>query len=145
MSQSEFQFSCIMLVDDDEVNNYCTIRLINKCRLAKKIITHTDGQDAIEYLRNCVKDKSLIVPDLILLDVNMPRMDGFEFLEEYKSSEFNFIKKPNVVVLSTSIREEDQKQAQKYTDVISYLEKPFSLELAEGIIKKINKPTVVSA
>lgn len=85
-----------MLVEDDQVDAITTQRALKELEVANELVHRTDGEEALEYLR----DEGNAKPCIILLDLNMPRMDGFEFLEAIKSN--NSLKNIPVIILTTS-------------------------------------------
>lgn len=91
----------ILLVDDDEVDAVIVQRTFKDLKIANKLVCKVDGEDALEYLREPANEK----PCLILLDLNMPRMNGFEFLKIAKAD--NVLKRIPVVILTTSTDEGD--------------------------------------
>ena len=118
--------STILLVDDDEISNYITSNTIARNYKSISVASVINGEKAIEYL----KKKFNRLPEVILLDINMPIMNGFEFLEWYESSEF--FGRIKICMLTTSVRNEDKIKAYQYVDVIKYLEKPiFEVDLKE--------------
>lgn len=108
----------ITLIDDDEIANF-----INKKLLAahnfEHISTYNDPLIAVKELRNHS-------PNIILLDINMPKMDGFELLCHLKEN--NLCPNTKVFVLTSSNRESDSKKAQEFEQVIGYIEKPLDAE-----------------
>lgn len=107
MCYAREKFNKVLLVDDDKINNYINLRLIRRIGLSEEIIVTNNGQEAITYLKTCDKNE---LPTLILLDINMPVMDGFEFLEEYEKFKFNTVERPMIVVLTTSTNTNDIKR-----------------------------------
>ncbi|MEQ9306119.1 MAG: response regulator [Marinoscillum sp.] len=100
------KLDCILLVDDDEDCNFFHSRLIKKMDCASRIEVKYDGQAALKFLKS---NKDFAV-DLILLDINMPVMDGWNFLEEYDLLEDQ--KKSNAVIMvSSSLNPDDRKRA----------------------------------
>ena len=88
----------LLLVEDDEVTNYLHTFLFRDMNMAEEVHSVLNGQEAIDYIKTCSKEDQ---PDLILLDINMPLMDGFEFLGHLENLDVN----ENIVILmvSTSI------------------------------------------
>ena len=106
----------ILLVEDDDVDAITTKRALKEIKVTNELVHKLDGEDGIQYLLNC-KTK----PCLILLDLNMPKMNGFEFLRAVKSDEN--VKKIPVVVLTTS--DTDQNILESYElGVAGYITKP---------------------
>jgi CheY-like chemotaxis protein len=120
----------ILLVDDDETSNFITEKQLQILDVTDEVITVLNGLEAQKYFMNCAK-----IPDLVLVDINMPMMTGFEFLDWFESSEFKGRSKFSIY--STSIRREDQEQAYRYDDVISYIEKPLNAEKMNKILESV--------
>lgn len=119
---------CI-LIDDSKADLFIAKLIIQKCNVDSEIIELNNGEEASEWFHahQDIKDT------LVLLDINMPIMNGFEFLESIKSIAFD--SSVDVYLLSSSTHPEDQKRAQEYDLVKSYLVKPIK---RETIIELIN-------
>lgn len=115
-------FDTIFLVDDDPINNLINKRLLGKVEIAKNIVEFLEGEKALSQL----KDIDPTQPILIFLDINMPVLNGWEFLEKYRELHFNRCDK--IVILSSSIDYQDRLKAQGYNAVSGFLEKPLTLE-----------------
>ncbi|MCB9232815.1 MAG: response regulator [Bacteroidia bacterium] len=126
---------CIMLIEDDETVNFYNEFLLKELGLAENIVIRENGEVALEYLRECLDNDSKI-PDLILLDINMPVMNGFEFLDAYESLPVSKEIKALIVMLTTSLHPSDLEKANTYASVSEYLYKPLMEEKIEGIIQK---------
>jgi CheY-like chemotaxis protein len=115
----------ILLVDDDAAANYLSKELLESLHAAKEI----------EIAENCLRALELIKqadsPDIILLDIKMPGLDGFDFLEKLKSLALS--KKIKVVMLTSSLRPEDKLRAFSYKAVVDYFEKPLTPEKVQMI------------
>ncbi len=129
----EKKFNKVLLVDDDKINNYINLRLIRRIGLSEEIIVTNNGQEAITYLKNCEKNEQ---PTLILLDINMPVMDGFEFLEEYEKLKGNTVERPMIVVLTTSTNTNDIKKVESSPIAAGYINKPLTEENLLGFIRR---------
>jgi CheY-like chemotaxis protein len=117
----------ILLVEDDDVDAMITQRALNELRVTNQLVHKVDGEEALEYLRDQANQK----PFIILLDLNMPRMNGFEFLKIVKAD--NTLKKIPVVVLTTST--EDQNVVDGFElGVAGYIVKPVNyMQFVEAI------------
>ncbi len=120
----------VMLIDDSEIDNLINQKMIEAASVADVIYTHTGGKSALEFLRNVEKlegaDK--ILPDVVFLDIDMPLMDGFQFLDEFEKLSAKLRKKCKIVMLTSSINPEDSSRSKKYTAVRQYLNKPLAHE-----------------
>ena len=120
----------ILLVDDDEISNYITSRHIEESGHCKNLEVITNGVTAFEYLK-----LQEVFPDLILLDINMPLMNGLEFLDNCMKEGYEGRSK--FIILSTSIHPDDKVAALKYSDVIDYVEKPLSTDKLRSIVNQM--------
>jgi CheY-like chemotaxis protein len=128
------KLSSILLIDDDEPTNFINRMIIEETGCAIEVKTVQGGREALEYLRHCGKDSGgYPCPDLILLDVNMPAMDGWEFLAQYR--ELSKTQKAEIVVvmLTTSLNPDDQARAGNIPEISGFRNKP----LTTGMIKEI--------
>jgi len=119
----------IMLIDDNEIDNLINQKMIESADVVQNIYTHTGARSAIEFLRNAEKLEDFsdkILPDIILLDIDMPLMDGFQFLDEFEKLKETTKEKCAVVMLTSSINPQDVNKSKKYRYVKRYINKPLS-------------------
>jgi CheY-like chemotaxis protein len=121
-----------IVIDDDKINNMVCESVIRKLHPDNQVTSFLRAEDALSYLKNSANKK----PDIILLDINMPEMDSWEFLEAYlKENESDNI--ANIFMLSSSINQADFDKAKKYPEVIDYIVKPFSKDKLVRAIEMI--------
>ena len=128
----------LILVDDDEIIVYLTKRIIKETNLVGLNNVFRNGRDAINYLRENATNIDLI-PDIILLDLSMPVMDGWQFLEEYTKIEPKIDKIITIYIITSSISSEDINRAKKINVVSDYIIKPITRENFIEIITKVTK------
>lgn len=132
------RINCILLVDDDESDNFFHTLTIKEAEFCNQIKVVTDGRYALDYMLNAIKNKQdeFPKPDIIFLDINMPRMSGFDFLEEYIQLDERFISDILIFMLTTSLNPYDMDRAMKYKVVKDYRNKPLTPEMLQEITDK---------
>ncbi len=120
----------IMLIDDSKIDNFIHKTVLTKSNIDASIICKTSGQDALKSL----KEKSEDFPEIIFLDITMPIMDGFEFLNEYQKLPENLKEKCTVYILSSSIDPMDIKRVKDYDSIKKHITKPLTIDKIEHFI-----------
>ncbi len=123
--------SCIMLIDDNPDDNFFHEREIVKWNPNEIVVVRNSGQTALDYLKSSTKPQS----DLIFLDINMPGMNGWEFLSAYDKLNPNLKSDAIIIMLTTSDSEIDRLKAKSYPFVTAFVTKPLTREK----IKKIDE------
>jgi len=115
----------ILLVDDDEAAVYISKRLLEKAAIEADMLIARHGQEALDIVRTVCQQQER--PELILLDIHMPVMDGFEFLEHLQASVDLSTAPIKIVLLSSSVHHLDRARAKQYP-VFDYIEKPLTVD-----------------
>jgi CheY-like chemotaxis protein len=123
----------IFLVDDDEIFSFLTTQTIFDTNMVEEVTTFKNGMEILEYLQNNGHQPSAL-PEIILLDLNMPIMDGWQFLEHYATLPLSIQNEIKIYVLSSSNFSEDIARAKNTSQVEDYIIKPISKEKLQGII-----------
>ena len=125
----------ILLVDDNRATNFLHVRTLRKSGLVENVHTAHNGQEALEYLTTEVNG-SYPRPDLIFLDINMPTMNGWEFLSAYRRLPLEQRGNIVVVMLTTSLNPDDMQRARSIEEVNEYAQKPLTPETLMEIVGK---------
>jgi CheY-like chemotaxis protein len=133
------QLDGVLLVDDDESANFLNRLVINRAQVTGKILSSLNGEEALQVLRHASSDGAANTTSaptlLILLDINMPVMDGWEFLSEYNATSHQ--EHQNIIyVLSTSSNPADERRALETRNVSGYIQKPLTTAKLEGLIQR---------
>lgn len=125
----------IALVDDDRVYQFTTERMLSKIDESVRFQWFKDGEEALAYLRSNAK-RADILPDLLILDINMPFMDGWQFLEAFRTTRDSMSKQIDIYMISSSADERDQSRAISNADVTDYLEKPITTDVLRSLLAR---------
>jgi len=124
----------IMLIDDDEATNYLSKFIIDSTKCCETLSEFSLAEHAINDLKNRIQLQQEL-PDVIFLDLNMPRLNGWEFLEIYEQFDLSYTdKKPTIVILTTSMNPKDRTKAQQIETVSEFLQKPLSTEILDQVM-----------
>ncbi len=118
MEEKRFFCNCAVLIDDSGIDNFIHERQLKTSRFAKKIKVFVTVEEAI---RELLSDE--VLPDYIFLDIHMPFMNGFEFLDEL-TSKFSRLNSIKIIILTASVHPIDKLKAEKYPQIVSWLGKP---------------------
>jgi CheY-like chemotaxis protein len=120
--------NCILLIEDDEPTNFLNRMTLEQAGCARHIRIARSGKEALNYLVSCGEDSAedRPRPDLIFLDINMPAMDGWEFLEHYRSLPADRKADIVLIMLTTSMNPDDEIRTREMPEVTGYENKPLT-------------------
>ena len=125
----------ICLIDDDRIYQFTAKRILESTGLSKEILVFQNGEEAVIYLQKNSKEEDRL-PDIIFLDINMPVMDGWQFLEAFQEFSEELIKPVTIYMVSSSVDEYDIRKSKEYKLVSDYVIKPLNRERFEELIKQ---------
>lgn len=131
------KLNCILLVDDDEPTNFLNQMVLEELNITEHIKIAQNGREALFYLEKTNSgDENFPLPGLILLDINMPAMNGWEFLQQY--AQLPATQKANVVIvmLTTSLNPDDRAMAEKISEVTGFETKPMTADKIQVLLKR---------
>lgn len=128
------KLNCILLIDDDEPTNFLNKMVIEEVNCTSRIEIVQSAREALVYLTNASPNGDFPRPDLVFLDINMPAMDGWEFLTRYNQLPGDQKAKIIVVMLTTSFNPEDELKARRITGVAGFKNKPLTPEVLRELL-----------
>lgn len=127
------KISCTLLVDDDDTTNFVNQMLLEDLEVTDKVLIAHNGKEALELIKGQCEQSTC--PELILLDINMPVMNGFEFLQAYEELDFNHKQSVVIVMLTTSMNSLDMDRLQE-VPIKGFLNKPLTGEMVKDLLKQ---------
>ena len=134
----------VLFIDDDSVALMLNRKLVEKALFAKETVTALNGKLAMDYYLTLLEQpqQENCCPQIVFLDLNMPVMDGWDFMEEFSRSIFPHFNQTKMVVLSSSINPADLERTRKYPMVIEFIAKPVTIEILQRLEKELNKTQI---
>jgi CheY-like chemotaxis protein len=125
----------VSLIDDDRIYQFTAKKILESTGLTKDIHAFYNGQEAVEYLTQHSKE-STVLPDIIFLDINMPVMDGWQFLESFQELHSSLAKNIIIYMVSSSVDGNDIRRSKEYKDVTEYIIKPITRDRFEQLLQE---------
>ena len=124
----------LLVIDDDDINIFIIKKIVEKTGFDIDMVSKSNGQQAIDYLNEAIAAQNQL-PHLILIDINMPVMNGWEFVEAYQR--LGIAQPVDLYILSSSVYENDIEKTKSYSSVKGFISKPLSIERLTELIKAI--------
>ncbi|WP_269227589.1 response regulator [Flavobacterium eburneipallidum] len=126
----------VLCIDDDPIALMLCKMVISKTMFSNEIITAKNGLEGLNYFKNLKENNESKQPQLILLDLNMPIMGGWEFLDSFSTQEYDTYNSTKIIILSSTIDPDDLEKSKNYAMVLDFLPKPISKEMLEYVKTK---------
>ncbi len=126
----------MLVIDDNEISCLLISKVIDYANFTNQLNTFQQAEEALSFLSNLVEHQPTKFPQVIFLDVNMPRMNGWAFLEFYEQFPASLIQDCKLFMLSASIDEEDRTKALNYKSVTDYIIKPITKNVLQELSSK---------
>jgi CheY-like chemotaxis protein len=134
------QLKKVLCINDNEVTLWIQKQILNKSKFTEEVITVFNGFEGLEYYKSLISEDTENqnnFPGLILLDLHMPVMDGWEFLYRFSSEIYPHCKNTKVIITSYSIDEIDSERAKKYPFVVDFLTSSLSVDYLESLPRSL--------
>ena len=134
------QLKKVLCINDNEVTLWIQKQILNKSKFSEEVITAFNGFEGLEYYKNLINgntENQNNFPGLILLDLHMPVMDGWEFLYRFSSEIYPHCKNTKVIITSYSIDEVDSERAKKYPFVVDFLTSSLTIDYLESLQRSL--------
>ena len=127
----------VLIVDDDRVYRFAAVKIIAATELAGSIIECNDGQEAVNFIKMNMDDSSNL-PDIIFLDINMPVMNGWDFLKVFSALAPQLSKTIHIYVVTSSIDKSDIERSKEFSVVTDYIVKPVTKETFSRLLRAVH-------
>ncbi|MEW7290659.1 response regulator [Aquimarina sp. 2304DJ70-9] len=124
------KLKCFLLIDDSKATNFFNKTIIEKVGCVEEVVVAENGKEALEYL------KTGMIPEIIFLDINMPIMDGWEFISEYQQLDDAYKKSNIILMLGAALSLEDKKTAESIPEIKEFQEKMLTKKIVSDIVSK---------
>jgi CheY-like chemotaxis protein len=127
----------LLLIDDSDIDNMVNRRIIEKCQFAKDVVVKKSARSGLEYLQEIFNNNREVLPEIIFLDIRMPDMDGFGFLDAFAHFDPLIHQNCKIAMLSSSIDADDYRRAIENPFVIKFVNKPLTSKALQEIFVKV--------
>lgn len=130
------KLNSILLIDDDSINNFIVVSKLKSIQLVENINYVENGKAGLDFIMKCIEEGLENLPELVFLDINMPVMDGWNFLAEFGKIPQEYTSRMHIYMVSSSVYNEDIERSKQYPSVKMFISKPQVRERIEQIIQE---------
>jgi CheY-like chemotaxis protein len=136
IKEPKYKYDNVMLVDDSELDNFINEKILQANFFSRNTYVHTSAKSALEFISNLMtmgEKYASVFPQVLFIDINMPMMDGFQFIEQYLKEAAPRLHHPRIIILTSSVYHEDRMKAARISPDIVFLNKPLTKEMLDKI------------
>ncbi len=126
----------ILLIDDDQINNFIVVNKLKAIPEIENIYCEENGLAALNFIKTTIDSDPTKLPCIIFLDINMPLMDGWEFMEEFEKFDRKYIAQMSVYMVSSSVYIDDIEKSKQYAHIKAFISKPLTKDKINAIIQE---------
>ena len=129
------QFNLLFLIDDDHPTNYYHTIIVKNSMTVKNVESFLSARTALKYFEEAQNENQVEIPDVIMLDINMPEINAWDFLEAYEK--LTLPSKPIIIILSTSRNPRDISKAENNSNIYEFINKPLTVDYLKELNSKL--------
>ena len=136
INNKKTNYNSVLLIDDSVLDNFINEKMMELNCFANKIYVTSSGTSALEFINNLIVlggAAEEIYPSIIFVDINMPNMDGFSFIEKFRKINVDKLKKSKIVILTSSVNMEDKQRAEKIDGDVFFVNKPLTKAILDTL------------
>jgi CheY-like chemotaxis protein len=130
------KYNTAVLIDDNNIDNFINEQMLTITSFSKQRFIATNGQLALNLIHNLTSSRETgeqIYPDILFVDINMPVMDGMQFIREFRKIDDDHLQRCKIVVLTSSIHEDDRERVRQIDPAIAFIHKPLTVALLKNL------------
>jgi CheY-like chemotaxis protein len=140
MGEKTKKHNLVVVIDDDDINNFLCEKVIKSSNVSEKMRSYLNGRVAMDDIKEAIAgNRPEDIPSVVFLDINMPVMNGWEFLNELEPLVKKHGLHTRVAILSSSVFQKDKERADKYQVVVDYISKPLSIATVKDFFKRLSQ------
>lgn len=133
-------FNYVLFVDDEYSSNYYHEFILKNCDLVNETGSFLSARKALKYFRDIKAGIPNKMPDIIFLDINMPEVDGFEFIDLFQGIQLE--ESPIIIIISTTLNPNEEEKAKKHPLIFNFINKPLTLEFIQELSLKVSEKVI---
>ncbi len=140
MGEETKKHNLVVVIDDDDINNFLCEKVIKSSGVSERMRSYLNGRVAMDDIEKAISEnRTEDIPSVIFLDINMPVMNGWEFLDALEPLVKKHGLATKVAILSSSVFQKDKERADKYEVVVDYISKPLSIATVKGFFERLSQ------